>query len=102
VKQSALISHRLVSLAKDLYTLSDNPPYEQQVGQEEMVETCRLVEAAWNNKDWALVLELLRERPYPYPPVPGRPDEGGLLVPPRRSADIAALSSKGPLSGARK
>jgi hypothetical protein len=55
-------------LSADLYTLVDNPPQEPQVGQDEMVETCRLVGAAWNNRDWALVLELLRERPHPYPP----------------------------------
>jgi hypothetical protein len=55
-------------LSTDLYTLVDSALQGQHVGQDEMVETCRLVGAAWNNKDWALVLELLRERPHPYPP----------------------------------
>jgi hypothetical protein len=55
-------------LSADLYTLVDNPAHEPRVGQDEIVETCRLVGAAWNSKDWPLVLELLRERPHPYPP----------------------------------
>jgi hypothetical protein len=55
-------------LSADLYTLVDNQAHEPRVGQDEMVETCRLVGAAWNNKEWALVLELLRERCHPYPP----------------------------------
>jgi len=115
-------------LSADLYTLVDNPPQEQQVGQDEMVETCRLVEAAWNNKDWALVLELLRERPHPYPRSQvalmravcwsnlGDPRtsrlflQKGLSLAPRSDRDgqvqvqeqpVAALSSKGPVTGAR-
>jgi hypothetical protein len=55
-------------LSADLYSLVDSPLQEPQVGQDEMIETCRLVGAAWNNKDWPLVLELLRERSHPYPP----------------------------------
>jgi tetratricopeptide (TPR) repeat protein len=58
---------RVRGLSADLYTLVDPPSPPQAADPREIAETCRLVEAAWNNKDWDGGLELLRDRPHPYP-----------------------------------
>jgi hypothetical protein len=58
---------RVEGLSADLYTLVDPPTPPRQPDQE-TDETCRLVEAAWKNHDWDGTLELLRDRPHPYPP----------------------------------
>ena len=60
---------RLVrGLSADLYTLVDPPPPSQQADPQVLSETYRLIEAARNKQDWDNLLELLRERPHPYPP----------------------------------
>src|SRR5437588_8905600 len=50
--------HRVEGLSADLYTLTDPPPPPRQFDQQVIDETCRLAEAAWNNKDWDGLLEL--------------------------------------------
>jgi hypothetical protein len=59
---------RVEGLSADLYTLVDPPPPPQQFDQQATDETCRLIEDAWSNQDWDRILELLRDRPHPYPP----------------------------------
>jgi tetratricopeptide (TPR) repeat protein len=59
---------RVRGLSADLHTLVDTPPAFQQCDQELLNESCRLAEEAWINKDWEGALELLRERPHPFPP----------------------------------
>ena len=55
----------------------------------------RLVEAARNNQDWDNLLELLRERPHPYPPDRVAFMRAELLGKTRRPGDVAALSAEG-------
>jgi tetratricopeptide (TPR) repeat protein len=64
---SPIETRRVRGLSADLYTLVDPPTPPRQLDQE-TAETCRLAEAAWRNNDWDGTLELLRNRPHPYPP----------------------------------
>ncbi|MGP0065676.1 MAG: hypothetical protein ACLQGP_18990 [Isosphaeraceae bacterium] len=59
---------RVRDLSADLYTLVDPPSPPPQADASDFAETCRLIEAARNEQDWDHLLELLRERPHPYPP----------------------------------
>jgi tetratricopeptide (TPR) repeat protein len=59
---------RVDGLSADLYTLVDPPPPPQQADPGDIAETCRLIDTARDNQEWDNLLELLRERPHPYPP----------------------------------
>ena len=59
---------RVRGLSADLHSLVDAPPAVGPCDQELLNESCRLAEEAWINKDWDGALELLRERPHPFPP----------------------------------
>src|SRR5262245_56318392 len=53
---------RIEGLSADLYTLVDPPPPPQQLTRAEVDEFDRRAGAAWNNREWDRVLELLREQ----------------------------------------
>jgi tetratricopeptide (TPR) repeat protein len=57
---------RVRGLSADLYSLVDPPPPPRQLTQAEVDEFQRRAEAAWNNREWDRVLELLREQPHPF------------------------------------
>jgi hypothetical protein len=59
---------RVEGLSADLDTLTDPPPPPRQLTRQENDEFNQLFDTAAQNDAWDRVLELLRDRPHPYPP----------------------------------
>jgi hypothetical protein len=67
-QMSPEVIRRVEGLSADLYTLTDPLPPPRELTQQEIDEFNQLSGTAARNHDWDRVLELLRDRPHPYPP----------------------------------